>query len=98
MTKRRLIVLLALGICAGLLISACAGVAVGKVEVAMPGQVLTGGPLVEMPSIPFLQSAPQAAQTAHFVYEKAVVQSSLESLTQDQAYMQQNVFCSGAGH
>ena len=98
MTKKRLLALLLIGILTGLLLSACAGVAAGKVEWTTPGEVFTGGPLLDVQSIPFLEVA-QPGHSAQFTFEKAaIVNSVLEDVAQSQMQIRYNMLCSGAGH
>ena len=70
MTKRRLTYYLVIGIIAGLFVSACAGVATGKVALPGSGDVLTFGPAVDAQSAPSLAIA-GPGHSAQFVFEKA---------------------------
>lgn len=103
MTKRQLSLFLAIGIVGGLFVTACAGVAAGKVDMPAAGDLFGVGPAIHMESLPSIE-LPRPAQSATFMFEKAVpniysdpetvrlnnaiVQAGAESLIQDQAQTQ----------
>jgi hypothetical protein len=93
MTRKRLLALLAFGLLTGLFLSACAGVAVGKVDFAQGNDLFLGGPLVDVQSLTFLDTV-QPAQSAQFMFEKAVV----EEVMQSQSQIQYNMLCMRGGH
>ncbi len=70
MTRKRLALYLVLGILAGLFVSACTGQAAGKIDLLGNPEVITGGPLVKMVSLPSLEIA-RPAHSARFTFEKA---------------------------
>ena len=100
MTKRKLSLFLALGIVGGLFVTACAGVAAGKVDVPVAGDLFGAGPAIYMQSLPSFELS-RPAQSATFIFEKAgsnaysdsetvrlnnaIVQAGAQSLIQNQA-------------
>lgn len=72
MTTRRLSLYLVLGMIAGLFITACAGVATGKIDLPGAGDVFISGPVFDAQSA--AQPAFEIARPAHsatFLFEKA---------------------------
>ena len=70
MTRKHLTVYLALGVVAGLFITACAGVATGRIDLPAAGDVLSVGPAVDAQSAPSIDFA-RPSNWAKFVFEKA---------------------------
>ena len=103
MTKRRLSLYLVVGIIGGLFVTACAGIAVGKVDMPAAGDLFGVGPSIHMDSLPSIEIA-RPAHSATFLFEKAgdnlysdpetvmannaLAQASLTSLAHEQAQTQ----------
>ena len=101
MSKRRIAAYLLFGVVTGLVLTACAGVATGTIDLPGTTEVVTLGPAVDVQSDLTLEIA-RPANSAQFLFEKArTAELQATGLLQEQGMMQaqhSGPFCSRGGH